>query len=41
MTILIGISYKQKAELGVIGIPYKLNNGQCTYNPSILFGSVT
>ena len=41
MTILIGISRNKKADIGIIGIPYKIINGQSMYNPSIMFGAVS
>jgi hypothetical protein len=35
---MVGVSYKQKARIGVIGIPYCKNKqtGDCDYNPKIV-----
>lgn len=34
---MVGISYKQKARIGVIGIPYHKNEaGDCEFNPKIV-----
>lgn len=32
------MTYNSKAELGVIGIPFKKNKDKIYYNPSVLFG---
>lgn len=41
VTVLIGISQKKQAEIGIIGIPYKMVNGKSLYDPSVIFGSAT
>jgi 3'(2'), 5'-bisphosphate nucleotidase len=39
VTVLIGLSYKQKAEIGFSGLPYKLiNESEKKYSPSVLMG---
>ena len=40
VTILIGISHKQKAEMGIIGIPFKKVGDKTIYDPSVVIGSV-
>lgn len=39
VTILIGISNKQKAQMGVVGIPFKRIGDKAVYDPSIIVGS--
>lgn len=41
MTNLIGISYGKKAEIGIIGVPFKRNEGKkVVYDPSVFIGVV-
>lgn len=41
VTILIGLSRNQRAYLGVVGLPYRLNNQSVEYHPEVLVGSVS
>jgi len=40
VTNLIGISHKNHAALGIIGVPFKQSDGQSIFNPSVIIGSV-
>ena len=40
VTVLIGISEKKKASIGVIGIPFKKPSSELFYRPSVAIGAV-
>jgi 3'-phosphoadenosine 5'-phosphosulfate (PAPS) 3'-phosphatase len=40
VTVLIGLSYNNKPQLGIIGTPYKIIGGVKTFDPVITVGSV-
>jgi 3'-phosphoadenosine 5'-phosphosulfate (PAPS) 3'-phosphatase len=39
-TVLIGISHKGKASIGIVGSPFKYIEEEAVYHPSIFVGSV-
>lgn len=41
VTVLIGLSRNKRAYLGILGLPYRLNNQTLEFHPEILVGVVS
>ena len=41
VTVLIGVSLNKKAEIGIVGMPFKRVGDKAVYMPSVAFGAVS